>query len=127
MRGQIINDLFSLAQANKIRPTKPFELSSYMANEDEHLPWSVLIDRLSFYINVIQSTEVYGELRNYLIDLIRPVYSRLTWESKQTDSWLTSQLRTDIIRFACNQGLDDCVKKARSLYSEWMTNPAENK
>lgn len=92
MRGQIVNDIFSLAQANKIRPTRPFELAEYMVNEDEHLPWSALIDRLSFYINLIESTEVYGELRNYLIELIRPIYSRLTWDNKPTDSWLTRLL-----------------------------------
>lgn len=89
MRGQIINDLFSLAQANKIRATKPFELIQFVVNEDAYVTWSALLDRLGFYINVIESTEVYGELRNYLIQLIRPIYSKLTWESKSTDSWLT--------------------------------------
>lgn len=89
MRAQLINDVFSLAQANKIRATKPFEIVRYIVNEDEYLPWSALLDRLAFYINIIESTEVFGELRQYLIDLIKPVYSKLTWENKATDSWLT--------------------------------------
>jgi hypothetical protein len=92
MRAQIVNDLFSLSQANKVRPTKPFELVRHMVNENEYIPWSALLDRLSFYVDIIESTEVYGNLREYLIEVIKPIYSRLTWDDKPTDSWLTRYL-----------------------------------
>lgn len=38
-----------------------------------------------------------------------------------------SRLRTSVLKFACNQGLEECVNKARNLYAEWMQNPLENK
>jgi hypothetical protein len=94
MRSQIINDIFSLAESNKISPTKPFEIIKYMPLEDEYLPWSVLLDRLQFFIDLIEATEVYGNLRDYLIELIKPLYLKLTWSSSQNESWLN---RSDFI------------------------------
>ena len=89
MRAQLVNDVFSLAQANRLRATRPFELAGYFANEQDYLPWSVLLERLEFYTNVIESTEIYGHLRTYLIGLIAPIYNKLSWSSKPTDLWLT--------------------------------------
>jgi hypothetical protein len=37
---------------------------------------------------MLESTSVYGQFRSYLIDLIVPIYNKLGWEQKSTDSWL---------------------------------------
>ena len=88
IRGQIINDLFSLAEANKITVTKPFEMIKYIRTETEYLPWDVLLSRLGFFINLFEATEIYGNLREFLIELVKPIYKKLTWSDSQTDSWL---------------------------------------
>lgn len=88
MRAQIINDAFSLAEANKINATKPFDIIKYISLEDEFLPWNVLLDRFQFFIDLIEATEIYGNLREYLIELVKPLYLKLTWNENENDSWL---------------------------------------
>lgn len=89
IRAQLINDIFSLAQANKIDPIKPFELIKYLSNEFEYLPWNTFIKRLNYYIDMIESTEIYGDFNDYILKLVKPIYDELKWETDLTnDSWL---------------------------------------
>lgn len=89
MRSQLINDVFSLSQGDKISSIKPFGLIKFLPNENEYLPWNTFINRVSFYIDMLESTEIYGEFENYLLDLVKPVYRKLSWINEETDSWLT--------------------------------------
>jgi hypothetical protein len=59
-----------------------------MSQETEYLPWNIAISRLSYITNMLESTGTYGNYQNYLIDLIKPIYNRLGWEEKSTDTWL---------------------------------------
>jgi hypothetical protein len=78
-----------LAQANQIDPVKPFELIKYLSKEFEYLPWNTFIKRLNYYVDMIESTEIYGDFNNYLIEIVKPVYDDLKWESDMNnDSWL---------------------------------------
>jgi hypothetical protein len=43
MRSQLINDVFSLSQANKVSSIKPFELVKFLPKENEYLPWNTFI------------------------------------------------------------------------------------
>jgi hypothetical protein len=59
-----------------------------MSQETEFLPWRILINRLGYLIEQLDTTKVYGNFQNYMIDLIQPLYDNLGWEDKQGDSWL---------------------------------------
>ena len=89
MRSQLINDMFSLAQADKISSTKPFELTKFLINENEYLPWNTFINRISFYVNMLDTTELYQDFESYLLDLVKPTYFQLTWANRESDSWVT--------------------------------------
>ena len=78
-----------MAQANKIDAVKPFEIIKYLPSEAEYLPWSVFISRISFYIDMLESSDFYGEFDGYIRELVRPIYEKLTWENSPADSWLT--------------------------------------
>ena len=88
MRSQLINDAFSLAQANKLSPIKPFELINYLNNENEYLPWSTFVNGLNFYIDMLGSTDSYGDFIAYISNVIQPIYNKLTWSTGEHDSWL---------------------------------------
>jgi hypothetical protein len=81
--------VFSLAQANKIDSIKPFEIIKYLTNEGEYIPWSAFISRISFYIDMLESSDFYGEFESYIRELVRPIYEKLTWDNSPIDSWLT--------------------------------------
>ena len=88
MRAQLINDVFSLAQANQIDPIKPFEIAKYLLNEIEYLPWMSLISRIDYYIDMLDKTDIYGEFKSYLLELISPIYFKLSWNDNPNDTWL---------------------------------------
>ena len=123
----MINDAFALAQAGDLSTTQPFEIIKYLSDETEYLPWSATFSRLRYYTDMLDLTSANGNYQNYLVKLIKPLYERLGWEEKPTDSWLDRLLRTTAISFACTRGVDACVTKAKALYAEWMANEAVNK
>ena len=87
-RAQIINDAFSFGQANLINVTKPFEIIKYLSDEVEYLPWITSINRLRYSIDILETTSVYSQFQAYLSNLIVPIYNKLGWEIKPSDSWL---------------------------------------
>ena len=87
-RAQIINDAFSIAQTGDLNIQKAFEVIKYLPNENEYFPWVTTISRLRYLTDMIESTTAYGNLQEYLRQLISPIYKKLGWESKKEDSWL---------------------------------------
>ena len=126
-RAQLINDAFSLAQANLLDATKPFEIIKYLSEEVEYLPWMTALSRLTYTIDMLEATSVFAKFQKYLIDLITPIYNKLGWDEKKSDSWLDRLLRTSVLSFACQRGLPDCVNKAKSYYADWMQQENDNK
>ena len=129
MRAQLINDAFSLAQANIQDPILPFELIKYMKGERDYLPWHTFIKRVNYLIDMLELSKNYGLFNAYLLDLVKPLYDELTW-TESTDggeTWLKRLLRTDIINFACAREHRDCVEKAKSMFKEWTNNELTNK
>ena len=38
---------------------------------------------------MIESTEIYGDFNNYILELVKPIYDTLTWENDiKSDTWL---------------------------------------
>lgn len=90
MRATIVSDVFSLTEATGYleSPTLAFELARFLTNEDDYLPWNVFISRVSFYLNIFDSTLSFNKIRDYLADLSRTYYNKLGWvENVQTDAW----------------------------------------
>ena len=88
MRAQILNDVFSLSQANQLKPAQPFELLKYLKKDFEFLTWDTAISRLGYHLNMLEASEIFGQLKVFLLELIEPVYNKLTWTSAPADSWL---------------------------------------
>lgn len=86
----------------------------------EYLPWRTGINRLSYLIDMLESTSAFGKFEKYLVKLVEPIYYKLGWQEQDDDSWLDKQLRTNIISFACSRGVLDCVNKSKEYFTEWM-------
>ena len=51
-----------------------------MSKEFDYLPWNTLLNsRIIFYIDMLESTEIYSDLKTYLASLIEPYYLKLGW------------------------------------------------
>ncbi len=128
MRTQLVNDAFNLNRANKMSAIKTFQILGYLEYEKENLPWSSFLSHMSFYQDILESTESYGDLQAYLINIIDPIYTKLGWESHTIiDTWPDRKLRTKILSFTCLIDMHDCVSKASYYYLDWMSDPRTNK
>jgi hypothetical protein len=63
------------------------------------LPWIATINRLGFYMDLLDTTELYSRLKNYLQELIHPIYFKLTWDDAPSDSWLEKFYLTILVDF----------------------------
>lgn len=89
MRAQLINDAFSLSQATLLNANLPLELVNYLSNEFEYLPWSVFLNRVKFYLDMLSSNQLNIDLKVYFSKLVEPFYVKLGWfERKINDQWL---------------------------------------
>ncbi len=89
MRAQLINDIFSLSQATLVRSDLPLEMIDYLSNELEFLPWSVFLNRIRFYLDMLSSSQMVMDLKKYLVSTVTPFYKKLGWfEDINNDQWL---------------------------------------
>lgn len=87
-RASLVSDIFSFSEANYINGPKAFELSQYLTNEVDFLPWNTFIRRVSFFLNIFDSTSTFARMQSYLSDLARVYYNKLGWiEDAQNDLW----------------------------------------
>jgi aminopeptidase N len=87
-RAQLLNDAFELALTNQINSKDLFRLIGYLPNEDDHLPWSIAINKLGYLKSLLDSTSIYGQFSSFLSNLVAPVYARLGgWNENKNETW----------------------------------------
>ena len=52
--------------------------------------------------------------------LISPIFNRVGFESRGSDTHLDLFLRTEVIAWACSLEIPECVEKATSSFERWM-------
>jgi hypothetical protein len=79
-----------LSQAGYVDATLPLNLIKYMSREMDYLPWNSLVNnRAQFYINMLETTEHFGEFKTYMVKLIDPYYKKLGWnENDEKFEWV---------------------------------------
>jgi aminopeptidase N len=99
-----------------------------MSQELDYLPWNVAINnRMIYFIDMLISTEYYGELKSYLASLVKPYYDKLGWtEDRVNDLWTDRTIRNSLVTFACRIEEPGCVQTAKDYFSGWMSNPNIN-
>lgn len=90
VRAQLISDAYSLAQAREINSHLPLQLSDYLINEDDFLPWSVFLSRSKFYIDMLEHTRFGEGLNRNFAKLVKKYFEKFDNWTTYTDkeSWL---------------------------------------
>ncbi|KAG2470641.1 AMPN Aminopeptidase, partial [Polypterus senegalus] len=129
-RAQIIDDAFNLARANYIQSTDALDMTKYLRNEVEFMPWESAIDNLGYYILMFDRTEVNGPMQAYLRNQVTPLYryfKNITKDWKEVPTGLTEQYnQINAISIACSNGLTECRDLAVDLYQQWMNDSNNN-
>ncbi|XP_046543779.1 glutamyl aminopeptidase-like [Haliotis rubra] len=117
-RAGLIGDAFALARANLLDYDIALNLTRYLKNELNYVPWRAFVDSIEFLRGMIATKEAYVYLQQYLRDLVTPVYNTATYVK---GSLPDKYLHRIILGMACDVGVGNAVKYAKSTFNAWKT------
>ncbi|KAK7083143.1 hypothetical protein SK128_001738 [Halocaridina rubra] len=123
-RAQLLDDALDLAGAGFLSYTTAFSINAYLSSETEYVPWTAALDNMGYIEQMFTRTGHYGSLRNYLLDLLVPLYNSVGFEDNLNDPHLDQLTRVTAVTWACKLDYSDCVSKSVALYTSWMANPS---
>ena len=115
-RAQIIKDSFSLARAGLLDFKIALDLTKYLNNELEYIPWSPALTELKYLGQMLLKTNGVSAYNDYIFKLLEPTFNRLGLTPKDTDSFMDIQLRALVAETLCGLEYEPCVKKANEIY-----------
>lgn len=121
-RGQLIDDAFNLARAKYINVSLALQMTKYLKNETEYVPWQSALSNLQYFILMFDRSEVYGPIQKYMRNQIKPLYefySEFTNKSVVPKNLADQYNQINAISVACSNGVPECIKMASKLFNEW--------
>ncbi|KAK7892008.1 hypothetical protein WMY93_023971 [Mugilogobius chulae] len=73
-RAQIIDDVFNLARARLVSTTLALRTTLFLSAETEYMPWQSALDNMHYYYLMLDRTEVYQPLQDYMKMLVTPLF-----------------------------------------------------
>ena len=62
-RAQIIDDVLNLARAGLLKYEIALEVTSYLKNENEYLPWAAALSGIEYIDEMLKGTASYGDFK----------------------------------------------------------------
>ncbi|NWZ53678.1 AMPE aminopeptidase, partial [Haliaeetus albicilla] len=118
-RAGILDDAFSLARPGLVNYTVPLELTKYLTNETDYLPWHRVISSVTYLANMLEDdTNLYPRFQEYFRYLVKPIVVQLHWND--AGSHLERLLRASVLDFACSMDYTDSLNNASQLFEQWL-------
>ncbi|XP_062492613.1 glutamyl aminopeptidase [Pezoporus occidentalis] len=118
-RAGILDDVFSLARSGLVNYSVPLELTKYLINETDYLPWHRVISSVTYLTNMLgDDTNLYPRFQEYFRHLVKPIVDQLHWND--VGGHLERLLRTSVLDFACSMGDTESLNNASQLFDQWL-------
>nr|XP_022900472.1 aminopeptidase N-like isoform X1 [Onthophagus taurus] len=123
-RGQLINDAFELAENGFLDYHVPFNLTKYLINETDYIPWASALKSLEFIKSILETTYLNGDYEDYITNLIGPIYDKIKENdpNKNEDKEHEVKFRKLIIETACSVNYQNCTKWALEKLNDFLKN-----
>lgn len=122
-RGQLIDDALNLARAGRLDYNTALDITSYLAQETEYVPWKSALTAISYLDNMLSKYQGYDRFRVYILKLLDNVYKKVGFKDTPGDQQLTVFTRIDVLSWACTFSHDDCVRNAAAQFQNWRNQP----
>ncbi|XP_026674938.1 aminopeptidase N-like, partial [Ceratina calcarata] len=122
-RAQIVDDAFSLAHTGNLNYTVALNVTLYLTQETDFMPWQPAFKHLGYLRNLLRTSDKYYTFKRYVAYLLRALTNDVGYEPKANDSDLVKMLRVDAMRWACEAGVEQCTSYAENTYLQWLINP----
>lgn len=78
-RAHLLNDVFSLAEATQVKYATALQLTSYLKNEPDYVPWSVAQSKLNGLKNSLYYTELFAQYSKFGQSIVQGPYEQTSW------------------------------------------------
>ncbi|XP_036146513.1 glutamyl aminopeptidase-like isoform X2 [Monomorium pharaonis] len=127
-RANLLDDLFSLADAGKIEYSSVMDLSMYLTEEYHVLPWTVAKSKFKSILSLLTSMNdpvLLQLFKSYVAKLVNTIYEDVTWTvddtvQKDVPTHIDNRVRPTVIGLACAMGSAECLEKAGDLFKDWL-------
>lgn len=119
-RANLIDDAFTLCEAGELNATIPLELSLYLLNERDYVPWATALRYLHSWKERLAESRAYKRYIEFLKRLLGPVTKYVGWTDEGTH--LGKLLRIAVLQSAIEVKLESVVEPAKTLFNDWMLN-----
>ncbi|NXM15054.1 AMPE aminopeptidase, partial [Ploceus nigricollis] len=118
-RAGILDDAFSLARPGLVSYSVPLELTKYLRNETEYLPWNRAVSAVTYLANMLEDDKnLYPLFQEYFRNLVKPTVDKLGWED--SGDHLQRLLRASVLDFACSMNDPESLSNASQLFDRWL-------
>uniref|UniRef100_A0A3B4CCD9 Aminopeptidase n=1 Tax=Pygocentrus nattereri TaxID=42514 RepID=A0A3B4CCD9_PYGNA len=114
-RSSYIDDVFALARADIVNYGNAFDLTKYLADEENYIVWSRVSSSIAYVRDMLASdSEIYPKFQVSLL-IVRP----LCWDD--TGDQIKRLLRETILGIACQMEDKEMLDNASSLFQQWIS------
>ncbi|XP_063166501.1 glutamyl aminopeptidase isoform X2 [Candoia aspera] len=119
-RAGFIDDAFALARAGLLKYADALNLTKYLKDEEEYIPWQRAVVAISYIGHMFEDDNtLYPKFQKYFGSLVKPIANKLKWENDEDH--IKSLLSTTVLEFACNMDDPEALWNASSLFKQWLT------
>lgn len=121
-RANLIDDAFNLARKNLTNYEIALNLTLYLKNETDYIPWMTTFRNLNFLDNKIYTSKHYDIFKHYLRYIMQNLTKHVEYKDSSKDH-VKKLLKANTIKWACKADVEECVNYTRKEFDEWYNNP----
>ncbi|XP_055587831.1 aminopeptidase A-like isoform X2 [Uranotaenia lowii] len=121
-RTGLLNDAFALADAGRLSYDVALELTKFLKQETEYVPWATVASKMKSIRNLIYDYDSYYDIISYVRELVETAYETVSWTVNTSDDadHMKNRLRTTILDLACSFGHEKCLQEAGNQFRSWL-------
>nr|XP_033811401.1 glutamyl aminopeptidase [Geotrypetes seraphini] len=118
-RAGFFDDAFALASADIVNYLVALNLTKYLTEEKDYLPWQRVASALSYITDMIQDdNDLYPKFQEYFRRQVKPITDSLGWND--TEDHLESLLRATVQELACKMEDKTALDTATDYFNFWL-------
>nr|XP_033323078.1 uncharacterized protein LOC117218638 [Megalopta genalis] len=120
-RAQLIDDALNLARKNFTSYSTALNLTLYLHNETDYIPWMTTFRNLDFLNKMISTSEHYQIFKDYIKYIMQGITKDVKYEAtSEEEDHPTKILRANAAKWACKADVKECVDYANEHFQMWL-------
>ncbi|XP_036429797.1 glutamyl aminopeptidase [Colossoma macropomum] len=118
-RSGYVDDVFALARADIVNYGNAFNLTKYLADEENYIVWSRVSSSIAYVRDMLASdSELYPKFQKLFRDHVQRISRDLGWDD--TGDQIERLLRETVLGIACQMEDTEILDNASSIFKQWI-------